>query len=96
MKTTPIEEETNIREAWDRFQKSVLDRLIQQTKAGHRGWDGAFPMTSLLNGLKDDVSSIKIHRVLTHAEAKEDSKACVDIAARAMFLWFRNQHHPTT
>ena len=69
--------------AWREFSNRVEERLKKQNENGYTGWDSEYcPQEHLINALVDDALSIK--------NAWYGKNVCIDIAARAMMVDFRN------
>ena len=64
------------------FTRAMKDRLLAKMRQGHRGWQHEYPSSDLRQEMKQDVQA--------SIDTGDDQHA-VDIANRAMFLWFREQ-----
>ena len=67
------------------FAQAMKIKLIGEAKMGKRGWDGEHPETDLCNQIRSDSEEI-------YFENRPDLKPAlsIDIANRAMMIWYRN------
>jgi hypothetical protein len=68
--------------AVDEFVLAMKARLFQKEAEGYSGWDGAYSKEDLAKEMEDDCAIIG-------ATGVDDRKLCVDIANRAMMLWYQ-------
>ena len=62
------------------FAEAIFDRLLEKCREGYRGWDGGYPYRALVNQILMDANNLN---------EKSISNVELDIAARAMMLWYR-------
>ena len=76
--------------AVDEFSAAMKRRLNEKMLEGYMGWDGGHPEEDLIEQIEDDLVNIGM-------DADDDKKVCVDIANRAMMMfWRRNHPSPNT
>lgn len=85
MRRTDKEEIKLLCAAVDHFANAMKIKLIAETKAGKRGWDGDHPEQDLCEQMSDDALDIR-HLNLSGNK----NKRAVDIANRAMMVWYRH------
>lgn len=83
MKRTEQEEIDELKKAVDFFAQAMKIKLIECAKAGKRGWDGEHPEMDLCAQISSDASTI-------YCEDGEEVSLSVDIANRAMMIWYRH------
>jgi hypothetical protein len=84
-----IVEINRLHAAVDDFASAMKTRLTQKAEAGFTGWDGAYPEGFLWD---------EIAEAGAYARTSSDfPKLAVDVANRAMMLWWRRTgHKPNT
>ncbi len=73
--------------AVDEFVLAMKERLFQKETEGYFGRDGASPKEELAKEMEDDCAIIG-------AAGVDDRKLCVDIANRAMMIWYQARKPP--
>jgi hypothetical protein len=77
-------------ESWKAFSELVALRLGSKYKEGKRGWDGEYPISSILKELREDLKVVNCNLKSSLLLSSDELKLlCQDIAARAMFV----HHH---
>jgi len=74
--------------AVDDFAKEMKIRLIHKALEGFTGWDGTYPENKLCEEIEIDAT------VIATGRAKNKTKLSIDIANRAMMLWYRATKPP--
>ena len=82
MTNEQIAEVNRIHAAVDDFASAMKTRLTQKLEAGYTGWDGEYPSSTLRRELVGDALELW--------DTADDWNA-VDIANRAMMLWYRSE-----
>ena len=79
---TLVAEKLELKTAVDEFAREMIARAYEKAENGYRGWDddAVYSTHTLLNELTDDAYKLQ------NGKLKE-----IDIAIRAMFLWYRRQ-----
>jgi len=71
--------------AVDDFAKAMKARLDEKAAQGYTGWDEHYPAGKLAHEIYNDAA-----RILPETGGWNDKKG-IDIANRAMMLWYRRQ-----
>lgn len=72
--------------AIDAFAEAMKQRLDQKAAEGKTGWDGGYPTEFLLNDMARNATVI----CAIGREQEYYSKLAIDLANRAMMVWYRN------
>lgn len=67
-----------------RFYNAIGTRLRLKEEEGYEGWDGAYPEECLREELANDVCCV--------FDGSAEQHHYLDVAARAMFLWYRRRN----
>jgi len=80
--TTAQEKEVKLlHSAVDKFAIKMKARLADKVAQGYSGWEGAYPLIDLCQEIRDDARNVSNYDA--------DENASIDIATRAMMLWWR-------
>ncbi len=81
------EEVARLNRTVDKFAESMKRRLMEKLLKGYSGWDGAHPAGDLCQQIGQDAARI----ACTGLTEQEISLRSIDIANRAMFLFYRSE-----
>jgi len=70
----------------DEFAAAMKARLAEKEKEGYTGWDGEHSESDLCDQIMTDADDI------LSGTADEDTTVAVDIANRAMMIFWRRKH----
>lgn len=81
--------EPKLDESVNSFFNNMRTRLHEKEEEGYTGWDDEeiLPAEEMLEELIEDAKDIRV--MLRHHSKNEIKKAAVDIANRAMMIWYR-------
>jgi len=82
MKTIDPEDKIRRDDAVDAFAEAIKRRLDDKAAQGYAGWDGEYPSEDLAFELAADTVEFVV--------GQGTAQGAIDIAARAMMLWFRH------
>ena len=74
--------ETKLLLAAEDFFSQMKERLEEKEAANYKGWDQDYPLSDLFRDLQNDLTTVGYG-------APDTKKLYIDIANRAMMLWYR-------